>query len=342
MIRPEDDIDWTLLDRYAAGEATAEEAALADAWLRSDPARRALLDAMRRPAAAADAWDTDAAWSAVQKRVLQPVEAPASARARAARRWGTPGAVLRVAAVLAVVGGAVVSARALLQRAGPDAAGRVMAATARSESDTVRLGDGSVVILAAESSLEYPRRFGAASRDVVVRGEALFRVTPDPARPFRVRAGHALVVVVGTEFATRTPRDDRTVHVSVAVVEGAVSVRAATNATDDGVVIRRGQVAHVTPAGATSVVAADIDAYVDWIDGRLIFDDAPLAEVLAELRRWYLIEFDADDSLMQRRVAARLRVGSLEAAIDALAVALGAAHQRSNDTITFTLRPSAR
>lgn len=345
------------LDRYLAGECTADEAAAVERWLAADPRRPALLAAMRGGAAAGE-WDVDAAWAAVAARAgvrSTASDAPGDPPALAARPRASKAPVwlMRAAVLAAIATAAVVAGRALL---GPSAtAGAITVATAEAESDTVMLADGSMVILGARSTLEYPGDFGAATRDVRLAGEAYFRVAPDPGAAFRVDAGHASVQVVGTEFVVRAyragagsgsgagsgPAQERrsgAEPVVVAVAVGAVNVRRTGMAVASGVVLRPGNVARIAQDGAMTVTSsADLDRWLGWVEGRLVFEDAPLAEVLAELERWYGLEFRASDgALAAKRVTARLRAGALTETLEAVALAVGATHARTGDVITLT------
>src|SRR6202020_2602328 len=89
------------------------------------------------------------------------------------------------------------------------------------ENRRVTLADGSVISLGGNTRIEV-----ALSEKVraieLTRGEALFKVAKDSARPFKVRAGDATIIAVGTEF--NVERDsDRDV---VSVTEGQVVVKA--------------------------------------------------------------------------------------------------------------------
>jgi ferric-dicitrate binding protein FerR (iron transport regulator) len=336
------------LDRCLAGECTAEEAAAVERWLAADPRRRALMDAMRGGGVAGE-WDVDAAWTAVAARAgLRPTaaDAPRDAVAPTARRGArAPVWLLRAAVLAAIATAAVVAGRALLA---PSAtAGAITVTTAEAESDTVMLADGSTVILGARSTLEYAADFGATTRDVRLAGEAYFHVARDSGAAFRVDAGHATVQVVGTEFVVRaygagsgsgSERRSGAEPVVVAVAEGAVNVRRAGMAVASGVVLRPGNVARIAQDGAMTVTSnADLDRWLGWVDGRLVFEDAPLPEVLAELERWYGLEFRVEDAaLAAKRVTARLRAGSLDETLEALALAVGASHARAGDVITLT------
>ena len=64
----------------------------------------------------------------------------------------------------------------------------------------IRLSDSTVVTLAVNSSLRYPAVFGDKDRFVNLYGEANFKVSHDPAHPFKVQQGNLLATVLGTVF----------------------------------------------------------------------------------------------------------------------------------------------
>jgi transmembrane sensor len=71
-----------------------------------------------------------------------------------------------------------------------------------------------------------------------------------------------------------------------------------------------------------------------WTDGRLVFDNATLAQVAAELRRWYGIELQfADSALAARHFTASFRGESAEQVLDVLALALDVETQRTGGTV---------
>jgi transmembrane sensor len=80
---------------------------------------------------------------------------------------------------------------------------------------SVRLSDGSVVVLASNAQLAVHKYFNEKNRDVRLLGEASFRVHRDPTRPFLVYSGDIITKVLGTTFRIRaksgpTDSGDRT------------------------------------------------------------------------------------------------------------------------------------
>lgn len=165
--------------------------------------------------------------------------------------------------------------------------------TAIGENRSVQLADGSQVTLGGDTTLSVALD-GKARRIELIRGEAFFKVAKDSSRPFRVHAGDAAVVAVGTEFNVRRGRD----RVSVAVVEGRVIVEPETRLLPIALLrefkpkftpvdLKAGQ---QTTAGRGGVEAAaplaDSAAATAWRTGRLAFRLEPLRYVLEDVNRY--------------------------------------------------------
>lgn len=86
----------------------------------------------------------------------------------------------------------------------------------RGESFKVVLCDGTEVWLNANSNFVYPTAFIGDERIVTLEGEAYFKVTKDPERPFIVKTKTVQTRVLGTEFNIRsyTPEDTHVVLIN--------------------------------------------------------------------------------------------------------------------------------
>lgn len=154
-------------------------------------------------------------------------------------------------------------------------------ATSHGEMRTWRLSDNSEVHLNTDTTLTL--RYSKTERLVEIeRGEALFQVTHDAARPFRVVAGTANIVAVGTTFDVY--RETAATLVTVVdgrVVVGASDLRVQTISAIAGEQIR------VAPGQAPSQpMPADIDRRTAWLRHQIVFEEEPLAQVAAEFNRY--------------------------------------------------------
>ena len=151
--------------------------------------------------------------------------------------------------------------------------------TARGQFATQILPDGSRIELDSGSAVDV-----ALYRDRrsvrLLRGQAMFHVQADPARPFQVVAGAATATVLGTHFSVR--------HVGgatqVSVAQG--TVRVAGYGGAPATVLQAGDAITVTPQGATALARVNAQAVGNWRQGRLNFENATLAEALAEFERY--------------------------------------------------------
>jgi transmembrane sensor len=164
-------------------------------------------------------------------------------------------------------------------------------ATGHGEQLSRRLEDNSVLHLNTDSAASI--RFNKTERLVtLISGQAGFEVAHDPTRKFRVLAGSAEVVAIGTRFDVRL-EEASTV---VTVVEGRVAVGPAAmlethtanpNTAPVYVQVGADQQIRVTtaewPATPTSVDAQNTAA---WLHREIVFDHEPLERVAAEFNRY--------------------------------------------------------
>ncbi|MGU3546991.1 FecR family protein [Methylobacterium sp. A52T] len=121
--------------------------------------------------------------------------------------------------------------------------------------------------------------FTAAARDVhLLRGEAVFDVVPDSARPFVVHGGGLRVRAVGTRFFVRAGGDAE----PVGVAEGRVDA----STTAGAVTIGAGEVALRSADGHLMVERGDVGRATAWREGKLVVTGQPLAAVVADLNRY--------------------------------------------------------
>src|SRR5690606_24659770 len=88
-------------------------------------------------------------------------------------------------------------------------------ATQPGERAILTLPDGSQVILAPQTQLSVPERFGVGTRTVELQGNAYFDVTTVAEIPFTVTTGTVQTRVLGTRFDISNFADDLAVRVAV-------------------------------------------------------------------------------------------------------------------------------
>lgn len=337
----EDPVLWEALARYLAGESSPEEARSIQRWLASDPTREALAGALARSIegaafVASAELDVEAALSRVKGRGSEAALA-FGGRAlpeRSIRGWSTK--VLRIAAaVLVLIGSALIWWMVQANDAGSAAQTYT---TTVGQTDSLELADGTRVVLAPSSRLLVADHYGERERRVELQGEALFEVEHDDARPFSVSAGPATVRDLGTRFTVRSYQAEA---VRVVVTSGSVLLRA-TNAVAAGVVLRAGESGELVSGTQRVQAGRASEADLAWTRGRLVFENAPIEQVMVDLRRWYGIELRlSDPSLGNQHITATFEGESAQQVLDIVALALGAQVERRGDT-AFIGRRSPR
>lgn len=153
------------------------------------------------------------------------------------------------------------------------------------------LDDGTLVHLNSMSSLRYPAGFGAGRREVELEGEAWFEVSRDEARPFIVHTSKYDIEVLGTQFNVSDYTDDPISYTTL--VSGSVRI---DGLSDEGTVLEPGQqFSYDNTSGSYSVAHADAAYAAPWRDGRLIFRDQRLEDIMRALGRWYGVEAEYSD-----------------------------------------------
>ena len=152
--------------------------------------------------------------------------------------------------------------------------------TMAGERQRLELSDGSKVLLNTESAfsseLDDHQRVAR-----LYEGEAFFEVPNTKGLPLEVEAGPVRMSASSTSFAVRYLDGVAQIQVE----RGAVNVQA-TQGTSH-VSLNAGDSLRVGPEGFGHREKLDQNKDLAWVQGRLIFDNCPLSEILAELRRYY-------------------------------------------------------
>ncbi|MBX6330257.1 MAG: FecR domain-containing protein [Gemmatimonadaceae bacterium] len=342
-----DDVDPAVLARYLSGEGTREDREVIQRWVGADLARRQRLETLRarwsEAAAQRPRFDIDGMWARVDRATRETpplVLRPAHTTPRAAPRlWVEASGARWRPAVGAIAAALLVTAGAVLWRAAarpaPDAAAPMREiATTKGQRTRILLRDGTRVELSVDSKLRYANAFGEKTRDVYLEGEGYFEVVHDAKHPFIVHANGARAEDIGTEFGVRAYPGDTAVQ--VVVQSGRVSLQPA-NASGAAPVLGAGELGRVSANSATvTVQRVDPAAYLAWRTGTLVFDNATLADVVAQLRHWYDVRLElGDPSLAGKRLTASFHDDSLAEVLRTIAVTLDLRAEQRNGAVTL-------
>jgi transmembrane sensor len=155
--------------------------------------------------------------------------------------------------------------------------------TGRSEYKYLLLPDSTQVWLNAASTLEYPHRFAAGKREVILTGEAYFDVKHADKQPFLIHTGKVTTLVLGTAFNIKAYPGRE--HIIVSVSRGKVRVH-----------YDKKEVATLTPGQQVKVSNSNkpvvqkkiaVTETAPWQQGNLVYDDETISDIVADLERIY-------------------------------------------------------
>lgn len=273
--------------RADRGPLSAEDQKALEAWAAEDTRRAG---AYARALAVSAHADRAQALGEDFAPALHPV-----ALAAGRRRLLASGGALAAATVVGVGGYGALSFK-----------GRVV--TRKGDIRRAPLADGSAVTLNTDTAIRTAFN-GEIRRVELLKGEALFDVAKDPARPFVVVAGKVRVRAVGTSFTVRTHDDGQ---IEVLVREGVVEVWRGQG----GAPLRLGaqtatKVEATGPLRAVRVAASAVDSATAWRQGQIDLDGLTLGEAAAEFARYSDRRIVVDDPSV-----ARLKMTGLFSASD--------------------------
>jgi transmembrane sensor len=170
-------------------------------------------------------------------------------------------------------------------------------ATAVGEERTLTLPDSSTVELDARSGIQVS--FTRSARRVrLIRGQALFRVVHNARRPFIVTTENASIRDVGTQFDVRYDGAGTVVTVLEGRVAASASADDASTSQGSGtgdILVSAGEQVRLARHLTLQPVAVNPAIATAWVQGKLVFNDAPLTEVIDAFNRYNLRPLIVDD-----------------------------------------------
>lgn len=160
------------------------------------------------------------------------------------------------------------------------------------ERQHLELNDGSKVLLNTGSA--FSSRVDSRQRSVrLYEGEAFFEVPPSRQQPLQLEAGPVRADVLDSAFAVSYHNGQAQVRVQ----RGNVDLSASH---DEKVRLNAGDSIRIGPKGFGARERLDPQKDLAWVQGRLIFENCPMGEVLAELRRYYPGWIISNDERLER------------------------------------------
>ena len=202
------------------------------------------------------------------------------------------------------------------------------------------LPDESIVELGSGSRIAYANKFDSSqTRDVYLSGEATFTVVKNPAHPFRVFANEIVTKVLATTFTVRSFNKDSIIQVTVRTGKVSVYSQENTNHSESGTPNQFGGIILTVNQELVykksnrefkkTLLQNPVVITRDAVDQKtMVYDDAPLEKVFAQLSKVYGVNIVYDNDVMKNcTVTADLGSETFYRKLDLICKAIGADYE---------------
>jgi ferric-dicitrate binding protein FerR (iron transport regulator) len=300
-----------ILQRYAAGECTAEERRLIEAWYKQ-----------RSESSTADISNLDIAaaqqqiWANLQQAPVRKISY-----------------VWRIAAAIILL----ISTGYLLYALLGNRTTWKEAYADQHKPYHLTLPDGSDIWLNAGSRLRYPAQFkGDERRITLLTGEARVHAAEDPQHPFIITAGGLQTRVLGTIFNVRAYNE--LPFIQVTVQEGKVAVLRSNNEDGANVVLLPNESATLY-TNKLNIVKDTVDATAisGWTTDQLLFNNERLDMIAILLAHKYDVRISFSDSTLPsyKVTAGFAATDTIKEVLEALSLANNLTYSIQGNNIMF-------
>lgn len=199
----------------------------------------------------------------------------------------------------------------------------------RGSKSKIKLEDGTIVWLNAESTLKYPTKFNEENRKVCLSGEAYFKVKKEKERPFVVRTGDIKINVLGTSFNVKNYSEDEIIETIVEsgiiniqrkTKKGGKPLKSITLQQNQKLVLYKDRnkktktqesirntteekPAEITVTEKKPRLVKNVETkdYTSWKDNRLVINEERLGSLVKRLERWYNVNIVIEDDLLKNK-----------------------------------------
>ena len=167
------------------------------------------------------------------------------------------------------------------------------------QKSTISLPDGSIVYLNSGSSISYHVNFNDSIRIIDLEGQAFFDVFKDKEKPFIVMCRDLEVEALGTSFDVNAYYVE---SIQVSLLSGSVKLSIPKMQESKSLILNPGEYS-IVDKEYNIVNKGNFNPYevVAWKDGRLIFKNATIDEILPKLELWYGVKIKNDASIDSNR-----------------------------------------
>lgn len=329
---------WKLLTRILSGEADSSEELQLKQWLEKDPANRAFFEDLKvrwqeepdqNGAYRSFLFDRESGVSRLRHKIRNekenkesPVAPPPLTSSNRFTGWKIAASILLLIGIISAWAGIHLWSQPVTSYE-----------TSNVEQRIITLPDGSTIRMNRNSRISFRKGLKGATRKVSLQGEAFFQVTHDADKPFIIHAGDAVIRDIGTSFNVKQGSDGKIV---VAMKEGRVTLRAQNTSSKGRSMLTKNDIGILEKGHVATMKQKNIQNYLSWIQGRLVFKNMRLDKVIRQLDHIYGISSQlADSSLATLHLTAYTQNTSLGEVLDMIALSLDLTYRKEGQQVIW-------
>ncbi|MFA9214756.1 MAG: FecR family protein [Candidatus Methylacidiphilales bacterium] len=208
---------------------------------------------------------------------------------------------------------------------------QLVAFTSNTDKQQINLPDGSAVWLNSHSKLTYQEADN--ERKLTLNGEAFFEVVKNPSKPFIIKSKNAVTKVLGTSF--NLIAFDSSSSVKLSVSTGKVNFK--SNKTNANQILTALESAVIDEKGNNNKLSQfDINEII-WKENKLVFNNLPLNEALADIAHYYGVQISTDNELLNNcHITSQFENATLVNVLDNVSKILSITYTKKNNQIVFS------
>ena len=323
---------YSLIPKYLAGEATAEDKAELSAWRKSDPKNERELQELKESWSLAhtdflfDNSNKEKVWNRIISNINRMHPIKMYSRTVLYR-------TIAVAATVALLIG--ISIPLLFSREEENK--MVCFKAPLGQKAEVCLPDGTSVLLNSGSVLTYSTDYSRTKRSVKLEGQAFFDVAKDKDHPFDVMVDNLKVVVHGTSFDVNAYKDKA--EISVTLLTGSVSVFSSSS-NKLLAKLQPNQKAIIPLYDTDKCILANCNAQeeVIWRLGKLKIDGEELTDLVRKMERWYGVKIAVNNINTTKRYWMTVKTESFREMLEIINRITPIDYSINGEVVTITCR----
>lgn len=273
-------MDYSIINKYLAGEASEAEVKDVFKWIDADSENRKEFIHYKKIWALTSktTGNQDEHWNAFSATLLRPGKHPNSIT-----YW------MVAAGFLLVFGLGVMMHYLLAQKSQQQFSylAQTRIEVPLGQMSNVVLPDGTIVRLNSGTKLAYSGHFNSGERVVNLEGEAFFDVVKDQAHPFVIKTNLLDFKVYGTSFNIQAYTEDKVIYTTL--VEGSLGILG-KGGSEITRLVPGENATYREDDRQLQVDKVNLDMYTSWKDGLVTFRNEKLKDIAKKIERWYNVE----------------------------------------------------